>query len=55
MAARVIGSGVLKSGSPMVSEITSFISLSMSKKRRMPDGCMSRTLGDRNRADAALG
>ena len=38
MAAAVIGSGVVKSGSPIVRLMTSFISSSMSKKRRMPDG-----------------
>ena len=43
MAARVIGSGVVKSGSPMVRLMTSFISASMSKKRRIPDGGMART------------
>jgi hypothetical protein len=37
------GSGVVKSGSPMVRLMTSFISASMSKKRRMPDGGMART------------
>ena len=53
MAARVIGSGVVKSGSPMVRLMTSFISASMSKKRRMPDGGMSRMVSDRNRAGAS--
>src|SRR6266550_2515177 len=43
MAARVIGAGVAKSGSPIVRLMTSRISLSMSKKRRMPDGGMVRT------------
>jgi hypothetical protein len=50
MAARVIGSGVVKSGSPMVRLMTSFISASMSKKRRMPDGCRERTFSDRKSA-----
>jgi hypothetical protein len=35
--ARRIESGVTKSGSPMLSEITSFIVAAMSKKRRMPE------------------
>ena len=48
MAARVIGSGVVKSGSPMVRLMTSFISASMSKKRRMPDGWRERIVSDRN-------
>ena len=52
MAAWVIGSGVVKSGSPIVRQMTSFISSSMSKKRRMPDGWRARTLADRKRADA---
>ena len=50
MAARVIGSGVVKSGSPMVRLMTSFISASMSKKRRMPDGGMARTRSFRKSA-----
>ena len=50
MAARVIGSGVVKSGSPMVRLMTSFISASMSKKRRIPDGGMARTRSFRKSA-----
>src|ERR687897_2329289 len=50
IAARVIGSGVVKSGSPMVRLMTSFISASMSKKRRMPDGGMARTRSFRKSA-----
>ncbi len=52
MAARVIDSGVVKSGSPMVRLMTSFISASMSKKRRMPDGGMARTVPLRKSAAA---
>ena len=52
MAAAVIGSGVVKSGSPIVRLMTSFISLSMSKKRRMPDGGIDRTRSLRKSAGA---
>ena len=38
MPARRMLQGVLKSGSPTPSEITSSISAAMSKKRRMPEG-----------------
>src|SRR2546423_2983763 len=48
MAARVMGSGVVKSGSPIVKLMTSCISASMSKKRRMPEGAMPRTRSERN-------
>src|SRR5688572_28971047 len=44
--------GVVKSGSPMVRLMTSLISASMSKNRRMPDGGMSRTVWLRNSAVA---
>jgi hypothetical protein len=54
MAARVIGSGVVKSGSPMVRLMTSFISASMSKKRRMPEGGMARTRSLRKSAVGRL-
>src|SRR6188472_1821678 len=43
MPARRIGSGVVKSGSPIVRLMTSFISASMSKNRRIPEGGISRT------------
>src|SRR6187402_3427735 len=52
MPARRIGSGVVKSGSPIVRLMTSFISASMSKKRRMPDGGISRTRSLRKSAVA---
>src|SRR5687767_2596514 len=54
MAARVIGSGVVKSGSPMVRLMTSFISASMSKKRRIPDGGIDRTRSLRKSAGARV-
>jgi hypothetical protein len=41
MPACKIGAGVVKSGSPMPSEITSCIVAAMSKKRRIPDGGIS--------------
>ena len=52
MAARVIESGVVKSGSPMVRLMTSFISASMSKKRRIPEGGIARTVPLRKSAGA---
>ena len=55
MAAAVIGSGVVKSGSPIVRLMTSFISVSMSKKRRMPDGGIVRTRSFRKSAGARRG
>src|SRR5688500_5345874 len=44
MAASRMCQGVTKSGSPTPSEMTSFIPCTMSKKSRMPERGMSRTL-----------